>query len=147
MNWQSEKSEKCKFIAYSLFSSEMVVDTHPNRDIACNACDSDEDAPPTVSGCGQYPAMLWTTYKTGNAWIYYTIQARSESKSSNRWVTIALGEIRHHANSWFTLVLTGKNGLYWDEYRIRVRVRSKQGMQKIITGVYGVIEKDQEEKA
>ncbi|GIW60461.1 MAG: hypothetical protein KatS3mg087_1527 [Patescibacteria group bacterium] len=89
----------------------------------------------------QYHTLIWTGVKSAASDVNYIIEARSTDINSggplaSGWFQVATGTITGAANSWFRVVITAPDGLYFDQYRIRVQVAS--GTNTITCKVVGV---------
>ncbi|GIV07754.1 MAG: hypothetical protein KatS3mg017_0956 [Fimbriimonadales bacterium] len=119
-----------------LLTSVITADTNANRDILNNTAPEQ----PTLSNCSQYHTLLWTGTKSAATDINYIIEARSTDFDGNPflsgWFQVATGTITGAANSWFRVAITAPEGLYFDQYRIRVQVAS--GTNTITCKVVGV---------
>ncbi len=120
-----------------LLTSVVNADTNTNRDILGNTAAEQ----PTLSHCGQYHTLIWTGTKSAASDVNYIIEARSTDINSGGplaggWFQVATGTITGAANSWFRVVITTTEGLYWDQYRIRVQVAS--GTNSITSKITGV---------
>ena len=94
----------------------------------------------TIGSAGQYHTLIWTGVKTGATDVSYTVLARTTDLDGNPlregWLQLATGTITGAANSWFRIVLTATEGLYFDQYRIVVSQAS--GSQSLLNKVVGV---------
>ncbi len=132
-----ETSKERKLVqADPLLTSVVSADTNTNRDIRSNTAPEQ----PTLSHCTQYHTLIWTGTKSAASDINYIIEARSVDFSGtpigSGWLQVATGTITGAANSWFRVVITAPDGLYWDQYRIRVQVAS--GTNQIVSKITGV---------
>jgi len=118
-----------------LLISERNATTDADRDLA----DSTAPEQPTLSNCAQYHTLIWTMFKTGAADINYTVLARNTDFSGaplgTGWRQIATGTISGAANTWYRIVITEPNGLYYDQYRIRLQASTSTGQRSVILGV------------
>ncbi|BCW95074.1 MAG: hypothetical protein KatS3mg018_0556 [Fimbriimonadales bacterium] len=124
-------------ITTPLLTSVVNADTNANRDILGNT--SAEQ--PTLSHCSPYHTLIWTGVKSAASDVNYIIEARSTDINSggplaSGWFQVATGTITGAANSWFRVVITAPDGLYFDQYRIRVQVAS--GTNTITSKIIGV---------
>ncbi|MEJ5385777.1 MAG: hypothetical protein WHS44_12965 [Fimbriimonadales bacterium] len=119
-----------------LLTSVVNADTNANRDILGNT--SAEE--PTLSNCSPYHTLIWTGVKSAASDVNYIIEARSTDFDGNPiasgWLQTATGTITGAADSWFRVVITAPEGLYFDQYRIRVQVAS--GTNSITSKITGV---------
>ncbi len=119
-----------------LLTSVVIADTNTNRDILGNTAPEQ----PTLSHCSPYHTLIWTGTKSAASDVNYIIEARTVDFSGAPlgfgWLQIATGTITGAANSWFRVVITAPDGLYWDQYRIRVQVAS--GTNTITSKITGV---------
>ena len=94
----------------------------------------------TIGSAGQYHTLIWTGAKTGATDVSYTVLARTTDLDGNPlrtgWLQLATGTITGAANSWFRVVITSLEGLYFDQYRIVVSQAS--GSQALFSKVVGV---------
>ncbi len=134
---QPLRTQSTPQIADPLLTSFINADTNANRDILGNTAAEQ----PTLSHCGQYHTLIWTGTKSAASDVNYIIEARSTDINSGGplaggWFQVATGTITGAANSWFRVVITTTEGLYWDQYRIRVQVAS--GTNLITSKITGV---------
>ncbi|GIV05287.1 MAG: hypothetical protein KatS3mg016_0862 [Fimbriimonadales bacterium] len=132
-----ETSKERKLVqADPLLTSVISADTNANRDILGNT--SAEQ--PTLSHCSPYHTLIWTGVKSAASDVNYIIEARSTDFDgkpiASGWFQVATGTITGAANSWFRVVITAPDGLYFDQYRIRVQVAS--GTNSITSKITGV---------
>ncbi len=118
----SEASKERRLVqAERLLVSDTTVDNNANRDILGNTV-ADQ---PTLSNCLQYHTLLWTLFKIGADSINYEVLARAVDFSGAPldagWRQVATGTITGAANTWHRIAITETNGLYYDQYRIRVQ--------------------------
>lgn len=95
----------------------------------------------TLAGTGQYRTLIWTGVKTGAQDITYTVRARTVDADGNPlgsgWIQIATGTISGAAGTWFRVVISQTDGLYYDQYRITVSSSAAQTAHSKIVGVRG----------
>lgn len=141
VSWESplpvlEASKERKLVqADRLLVSDITVDNNANRDLT-NSTAADQ---PTLSNCLLYHTLLWTMFKIGAADITYIIEGRmtdfSGAPFDASWRQVATGTITGAANSWHRIAITDANGLYYDQYRIRVQASSSTSQRSVIVGV------------
>lgn len=97
----------------------------------------------TIGNAGVYRTLIWTGFKQGATDINYTVQARTTDPDGNPfgtgWITlVSSGTITGAANTWFRIVISQTDGLYYDQYRITVSQSSgTQTTHHKIVGVRG----------
>ncbi len=130
--------ERRNIAAEPVLISTVTVDTNTNRDLL--SITVSEVA--TIGNAGVYRTLIWTGFKQGAADINYTVQARTTDADGNPlgggWLNITSGTITGAANTWFRIVISQTDGLYYDQYRITVSQTSgSQTLQNKIVGVRG----------
>ncbi len=117
----------------------LVSDANATTDADRDLTNSTAPEQPTLSNCAQYHTLIWTMFKTGAADINYTVLARNTDFSGaplgSGWLQIATGTITGAANTWHRIVITEPNGLYYDQYRIRIQASTSTGQRSVILGV------------
>ncbi|MEN3001377.1 MAG: hypothetical protein ABDI19_05995 [Armatimonadota bacterium] len=113
-----------------------IVDTTPEKDLFGR---TSADLP-VIDHVGAYRLLVWTGVKRGEADIAYTVKARSTDFSGaplgSGWLVISTGLITGAPNSWYRVVISQPDGLFYDQYRICAQTAS--GIQELRAKIVGV---------